>query len=150
MRNRTLFLKRQSTTRSVWHHTVVALVTGALRENRLDHLQDILKRIRDTGTLVGLSVHDPRLLHIAEDEDWDIDYYMTGLYNLHGGAEKFREKFGYAALGEIYAREDRNEMCKAIQRTDKPCLIFKVLAAGQNHRKSRSDSGRGEIRDRKH
>ncbi len=102
-----------------------------LRENRLDHLQDILKRVRDTGTLVGLSVHDPRLLHIAEDEDWDIDYYMTGLYNLHGGAEKFREKFGYAALGEIYAREDRDEMCKAIQRTDKPCLIFKVLAAGR-------------------
>ena len=102
-----------------------------LRENRLDHLQDILKRIRDTGTLVGLSVHDPKLLYIAEDEDWDIDYYMTGLYNLHGGAEKFREKFGYAALGEIYAREARDEMCKAIQRTDKPCLIFKVLAAGR-------------------
>lgn len=102
-----------------------------LRENRLDHLQNILKRIRDTGALVGLSVHDPKLLHIAEDEAWDIDYYMTGLYNLHGGAEKFREKFGYAALGEIYAREDRDEMCKAIQRTDKPCLVFKVLAAGR-------------------
>ena len=102
-----------------------------LRENRLDHLQDILKRIRDTGALVGLSVHNPKLLHIAEDEAWDIDYYMTGLYNLHGGAEKFREKFGYAALGEIYAREDRDEMCKAIQRTDKPCLVFKVLAAGR-------------------
>jgi len=55
-----------------------------LRENRLDHLQDILKRVRDTGALVGLSVHDPKLLHIAEDEDWDIDYYMTGLYTLHG------------------------------------------------------------------
>ncbi len=102
-----------------------------LRENRLDHLQDILKRIRDTGALVGLSVHDPKLLHIAEDEAWDVDYYMTGLYNLHGGAEKFREKFGYAALGEIYAREDRDEMCEAIQRTDKPCLVFKVLAAGR-------------------
>ena len=102
-----------------------------LRENRLDHLQDILKRIRDTGALVGLSVHDPKLLHIAEDEAWDIDYYMTGLYNLHGGAEKFKEKFGYAALGEIYAREDRDEMCKAIQRTSKPCLVFKVLAAGR-------------------
>ncbi len=102
-----------------------------LREDRLDHLQDILKRIRDTGVLVGLSVHDPRLLHIAEDEAWDIDYYMTGLYNLHGGADKFREKFGYGALGEVYAREDRDEMCKAIQRTDKPCLVFKVLAAGR-------------------
>ena len=102
-----------------------------LRENRLTLLQDILKRIRDTGALVGLSVHDPKLVHIAEDEGWDIDYYMTALYNLHGGTEKFREKFGYNPLGEIYAREDRDEMCKAIQRTDKPCILFKVLAAGR-------------------
>ena len=101
------------------------------REDRLDHLQDILKRIRDTGYLVGLSVHDPKLLHIAEDEDWDIDYYMTALYNLRGGTQKFTEKFGYAPLGEIYAREDREEMSKAIQRTEKPCMIFKVLAAGR-------------------
>ena len=28
-------------------------------------------------------------------------------------------------------REDRDEMCKAIQRTEKPCLLFKVLAAGR-------------------
>ena len=102
-----------------------------LRENRLDLLQDILKRIRDTGALVGLSVHDAKLLHIAEDEAWDIDYYMTGLYNLHGGADKFKAKFGYAPLGEIYAREDRDKMCEAIRRTDKPCLLFKVLAAGR-------------------
>ncbi len=102
-----------------------------LRENRLALLQDILKRIRDTGALVGLSVHDPKLVHIAEDEGWDIDYYMTALYNLHGGTEKFRKKFGYDPLGEIYAREDRDEMCKAIQRTDKPCILFKVLAAGR-------------------
>ena len=102
-----------------------------LRENRLDLLQDILKRIRDTGVLVGLSVHDAKLLHIAEDEAWDIDYYMTGLYNLHGGADKFKAKFGYAPLGEIYAREDRDKMCEAIRRTDKPCLLFKVLAAGR-------------------
>ena len=102
-----------------------------LRENRLTLLQDILKRIRDTGALVGLSVHDPKLVHIAEDEGWDIDYYMTALYNLHGGTEKFREKFGYDPLGEVYAREDRDEMCKAIQRTDKPCILFKVLAAGR-------------------
>lgn len=102
-----------------------------LREGKFDLLQDILKRIRDTGTLVGLSVHDPKLLHIAEDEDWDLDYYMTALYNLSGGSQKFVEKFGYAPLGEIYAREDRDEMAKAIQRTEKPCLIFKVLAAGR-------------------
>ena len=102
-----------------------------LRENKLEHLQESLKEF---AILVISSVYrcmDPKLLHIAEDEDWDVDYYMTALYNLHGGAQKFTEKFGYAPLGEIYAREDREEMCKAIQRAQKPCMIFKVLAAGR-------------------
>ena len=38
-----------------------------LRENKLDLLKDILKRIRDTGVLVGLSAHDPKLISIAEE-----------------------------------------------------------------------------------
>jgi hypothetical protein len=102
-----------------------------LRENTLPLLRDLLKRIRDTGVLVGLSVHDPRLLEIAEEEGWDIDYYMTALYNLRGGHEAFEQKFGYPPLGEIYLREDRDRMCAVIRQTKKPCIAFKVLAAGR-------------------
>jgi hypothetical protein len=102
-----------------------------LRENKLPLLQDLLKRIRDTGVLVGLSVHDPRLLEIAEEGGWDIDYYMTALYNLRGGREEFEQKFGYAPLGEIYLREHRDRMCALIRQTRKPCIAFKVLAAGR-------------------
>ncbi len=102
-----------------------------LRENKLDLLQDILKRIRDTGVLVGLSVHDPKLLQIVEDQGWDIDYYMTALYNLRSGREEFEQKFGHPPLGEVYLREDRPKMCEHIQQTDKPCIAFKVLAAGR-------------------
>ena len=102
-----------------------------LRENRLEQLQDILKRIRDTGSMVGLSVHNPRVLEIAEEEDWDIDYYMTALYYLQGAQEEFERKFGYAPLGEIYLREHRERMCGIIRNTAKPCIVFKVLAAGR-------------------
>jgi len=101
------------------------------RENRLGHLRDILKRIRDTGTLVGLSTHDPRLLETVESEAWDIDYYMTALYNLRGGREEFEQRFGYAPLGEIYLREDRDRMLALMRQTSKPCMAFKVLAAGR-------------------
>ena len=66
-----------------------------LKENRLGHLRDILKRIRNTGAMVGLSVHNPRLIDIAEEEDWDIDYYMAALYYLEGAREEFERKFGY-------------------------------------------------------
>ena len=102
-----------------------------LKENRLDHLQDILKRIRNTGAMVGLSVHNPRLIDIAEEGDWDIDYYMTALYYLEGAREEFERKFGYPPLGEIYLREHRDRMCRKITSTSKPCIGFKVLAAGR-------------------
>ena len=87
-----------------------------LQENRLEHLRDILKRIRNTGVMVGLSVHNPRLIDIAEEEDWDIDYYMTALYYLQGAREEFERKFGYPPLGEIYLREHRDRMCRIIKK----------------------------------
>lgn len=108
-----------------------AVADRCLRENRLPLLKDLLKRIRDTGVLVGLSVHDPRLLEIAEEEGWDLDYYMTAFYNLRGGREEFEAKFGCAPLGEIYLREHRSRMCELIRATRKPCVAFKVLAAGR-------------------
>ena len=101
------------------------------QENSLDYLRDILKRIRNTGAMVGLSVHNPRIIEIAEEEDWDIDYYMTALYYLQGAREDFERKFGYQPLGEIYLREHRDRMCGIIRSTDKPCITFKVLAAGR-------------------
>ena len=101
------------------------------QENRLGHLRDILKRIRDTGVMVGLSVHNPRIIDIAEEEDWDIDYYMTALYYLQGAREEFERKFGYPPLGEIYLRQHRDRMCRIIKSTAKPCIAFKVLAAGR-------------------
>jgi hypothetical protein len=108
-----------------------AIGDRCLRENTLPVLKDLLKRIRDTGVLVGLSVHDPRLLQIAEDEGWDVDYYMTAFYDLRGGREEFERKFGYAPLGEVYLREHRSRMGELIRATKKPCIAFKVLAAGR-------------------
>ena len=68
--------------------------------------------------MVGLSVHNPRLIDIAEEEDWDIDYYMTALYYLQGAREEFERKFGYPPLGEIYLREHRDRMCRIIKSTE--------------------------------
>ncbi len=101
------------------------------REGRLDELRDILKRIRDTGKNVGLSVHNPDLLKTAEDEGWDVDYYMAGLYHLQGAAREFEEKFGHKPLGEVYLREHRDTMCDVVRQASKPCIAFKALAAGR-------------------
>ncbi len=101
------------------------------REGKLDLLKDILKRIRDAGTLVGLSAHDPRLVETAEERGWDVDYYMTALYHLSAARREFAQKFGHEPMGEIYLREHRDRMLDVVSRVSKPCIVYKVLAAGR-------------------
>jgi hypothetical protein len=102
------------------------------REGKLGVLTDLLKRIRDQGVLVGLSAHDPRLVELADEQGWDVDYYMTCLYYLTRPREEFREILGAdLPLGEIYLPSDPPRMFRTIQATSKPCLVYKVLAAGR-------------------
>jgi hypothetical protein len=102
------------------------------REGKLTVLTDLLKRIRDRGVLVGLSAHNPALVTLAEEKGWDVDYYMCCLYQLTRTTEEFRKVLGAdLPLGEIYLRSDPERMFKVIQATRKPCLAYKVLAAGR-------------------
>ena len=102
------------------------------REKKYDVLTDLLKRIRDQGVLVGLSAHDPRLIETAEEKGWDVDYYMTCLYYLTRPKEELRAILGGdLPLGEIYLPSDPPRMFKVIQATAKPCLAYKILAAGR-------------------
>jgi hypothetical protein len=102
------------------------------RQNRLQVLTDLLKRIRDQGVLVGLSAHDPALIELAEDKGWDVDYYMCCLYYLSRPREEFQKLLGdNLPLGEIYLPSDPPRMFAAIKAARKPCLLYKVLAAGR-------------------
>ena len=88
--------------------------------------------IRDRGVLVGLSVHDPRLIEIAEEKGFDVDYYMCSLYFRTRSNEEYRPILGNdLPLGEIYLPSDPPRMFKMIKATRKPCLAYKVLAAGR-------------------
>ena len=102
------------------------------RQKKYDVLCDLLKRIRATGALVGLSAHDPRLVEQAEEKGWDIDYYMCSLYYRTRTPEECKAILGTdLPLGEIYLPSDPPRMFKVIQATKKPCLVYKVLAAGR-------------------
>ncbi len=102
------------------------------REKKYGVLTDLLKRIRDQGVLVGLSAHDPRLIETAEEKGWDVDYYMTCLYYLTRPREELRAILdGDLPLGEIYLPSDPPRMFKMIRATAKPCLAYKILAAGR-------------------
>ena len=102
------------------------------RQNKLSVLTDLLKRIRDTGVPVGLSAHDPALVQLSEEKGWDVDYYMCCLYYLTRPREEFAQLLGgELPVGEIYLPSDPPRMFKMIQATRKPCLAYKVLAAGR-------------------
>jgi hypothetical protein len=102
------------------------------RDKNTDALTDLLKRIRQTGVLVGLSAHNPALIELAEEKGWDVDYYMCCLYYLTRPRDEYQKLLGRdLPLGEIYLPSDPLRMFKVIQAARKPCLVYKVLAAGR-------------------
>jgi hypothetical protein len=109
-----------------------ALAERLHRQNKLTALTDLLKRIRDKGVLVGLSGHNPALIELAEEKGWDVDYYMCCLYYLTRPREEYQKLLGdVLPLGEIYLPSDPPRMFKVIQAVKKPCLAYKILAAGR-------------------
>jgi hypothetical protein len=102
------------------------------REKKTQTLLTLLKRIRDAGVLVGLSAHNPQLIELAEEKEWPVDYYMCCLYYLTRPREEFRKLMGgEVPLGEVYLESDPPRMFEAVRKTKRPCLVYKVLAAGR-------------------
>ena len=100
---------------------------------QFDRSLDYLKRIRDTGAMVGLSCHNPLEVEYAEEKGWDVDYYMTSLYYMIRPRAEFEKLLGgHVPLGEIYLPADPPRMMETIRKTKKPCLAYKVLAAGRS------------------
>lgn len=94
-------------------------------EGRLDLLRDRMKRLRDTGVLVGVCTHLPEVVDAIESQAWDIDFYQTSFYTVYSSTgeraiDREHEKFEPAA---------RERMVECIQRTRKPCIAFKILGA---------------------
>ncbi|MFL5243188.1 MAG: hypothetical protein ACJ8FY_13870 [Gemmataceae bacterium] len=109
-----------------------ALAERLHREKKLTVLTDLLKRIHDQGVLTGLSAHNPALIELAEDKGWEVDYYMGCLYYLTRPREEYQKLLGAdLPLGEIYLPSDPPRMLKVVRAVKKPCMVYKVLAAGR-------------------
>ncbi len=103
------------------------------KEGRIDDMHDYLKRVRDSGLLVGVSTHMPDVVDTVESKGWDIDYYMTCVYERHRSAEALEQLLGQAPIpvGEVYLPNDPPRMFRMVRQTKRPCLAFKILAAGR-------------------
>jgi len=103
------------------------------KQGKIDDIHDYLKRVRDAGMLVGVSTHMPAVVDAIESKGWDLDYYMTCVYERHRTRDELKELLGYTPIPEreVYLEEDPPRMFKAIRQTERPCLAFKFLAAGR-------------------
>ena len=101
-------------------------------EGNLREVEDLLKTIRDAGVRTGLGTHIPEVVDHAEEKDWDIDFYMTCLFNLSRRPRESALVSGnFAVTEEHFDPEDKFAMFERIRATRKTCLAFKVLGAGR-------------------
>jgi hypothetical protein len=103
------------------------------KAGQLDSIHDYLKRVRDAGLLVGVSTHMPAVIDAVESKGWDVDYYMACVYERHRTAQELEKLLGQVPIpvGEVYLTQDPPRMFKAMRQTRRPCLAFKILAAGR-------------------
>jgi len=101
------------------------------RAGETGKIRDFLKAVRDTGVLVGLSTHNPAVVDTAESQGWDLDFYMTCLYQQSRTREELAKMLGEMPVGETYLEKDPERMFRMIRQTRKTCLAFKLLAAGR-------------------
>lgn len=94
-------------------------------------IRDFLKAVRDSGVLVGLSTHNPLVVEEVESRGWDVDFFMCCVYRLTRTDQEIVNLLGQRPLGEVYLPQDPPRMYRAIRQTRKPCLAFKILAAGR-------------------
>lgn len=103
------------------------------KKGDLGQVRDFLARVRDAGVLAGVSTHMPAVVDTIESKGWEVDYYMTCVYERHRTAAELEKLLGQAPIpvGEVYLPLDPPRMFKMIQQTRRPCLAFKILAAGR-------------------
>jgi hypothetical protein len=96
-------------------------------QNRFEETYENLKRLRDTGLLVGVGSHLPEVLERVESEGWDVDFYETCSYTVYSDRKTGRTDRD----NETFNDADRDRMLASIKQASKPCIAFKVLAAGR-------------------
>jgi hypothetical protein len=114
---------------AVVHHGGVT--DSLFRKNRAEKVHDFVKKAHDLGVLAGVSSHNPDNIAYVEDKGWENDFFMTCFYNVSRPAEEIRDRLGTVMLGEPFLESDPDVMSAVIQKVKRPCLAFKILAAGR-------------------
>lgn len=118
----------------VYHH---GSMTDALwSQGKIDQVYERLKAVRQIGAQVGMGTHRPEVIDYVESKGWDLDFYMTCVYQIQARTREEAEKISGRKLegpaGDFFWDPDREQMLERVHKSTKPCLIFKVYGAGRN------------------
>ncbi len=102
------------------------------KAGKMGEVRERLKAMRDAGVRVGLGTHVPEVIDYVEEKGWDVDFYMTCVYNLSRPREECERLNDGPFTGEFFRHQDRVPMLERVKQTSRTCLIFKVYAAGRN------------------
>jgi hypothetical protein len=116
---------------AIAHHG--EMTDNFFKAGQLDKVNEYLKHLRQAGVLVGVSTHMPAVVDAIESKGWDLDYFMTCVYERHRSAADLEKLLGHVPIpvGEVYLTSDPPRMFKAIRQASHPCLAFKIMAAGR-------------------
>lgn len=102
------------------------------RAGREQQVHDYVKKVHDAGALAGVSAHNPDNIKRIADAGWENDFFMTCFYYITRPIDEQEEQMGKVVLGEPFLVSDPVDMTNVAKEVDKPCLGFKILAAGRN------------------
>jgi hypothetical protein len=101
------------------------------RAGKIDLLRSYVNAVHDLGVPAGISTHNPAILEALEERDFGNEFYMASLHYLSRRPDDWQREIGAQPVGEGYIAADPPRMCAAVRKTTKPCLVYKVLAAGR-------------------
>jgi hypothetical protein len=94
-------------------------------------VRDFVRKAHDFGLIAGVSSHVPEHIARTEDSGWEHDLYMTCLYNVVREPEKLKASLGDVPVDELFLAGDPERMTAVVRQVKRPCLAFKVFAAGR-------------------
>lgn len=107
-------------------------VTDSLfRAGRGKQVHDFVKKVHDHGALAGVSTHNPEVVKRIMDEGWENDFFMCCFYYVTRPREEMLKQLGKVPVDEPFFESDPEDMTAVMRSVEKPCLAFKILAAGR-------------------
>lgn len=115
---------------AIYHHGTHT--DNTWHAGRIDEIADVVKCIKDHGLPAGIGSHIPEVIEYAEEHQWETDFYMGCFYNLARGYKLAVAEERDAYRRDEYPPGDPDRMAATLRQVPKPCLGFKIMAAGRN------------------